>query len=405
MRWLLTACALYALAGPCWATTHIVLPDGTGDFATIQAAIDAAVDGDIIELTNGTFTGPGNRDIDYHGKGITVRSQAGDPEQCLIDCQGSPSEPHRGLLFNTHEDSGSVLEGVTITNGRSPTSDDGGGVKCIRVSPVFRNCILRSNSADGMGGGMSIYQGTPSLIGCEFVDNTVDHLEGGGLYCESTDILLNACVFSRNSANFGAAVSARASVTHFRDCVFLNNTAITGGGLILSGNTATLSGCTLVGNSASAGGAISCEDQADVELSHCTFHANRGNGEAVHVFGGSHVLMENVIIAFSQGLTDAIFCSGPGANTVSLSCCDLYGNGGGDWDQECIHDQPGTDGNISEDPLFCDPASDDLTLDCASPCAPEHDPECGRIGAWPVGCGVSPAKRITWGALKQEFSR
>ena len=39
------------------AETYVVTPDGTGDFPTIQTAIDAAGDGDIIELTDGTFTG------------------------------------------------------------------------------------------------------------------------------------------------------------------------------------------------------------------------------------------------------------------------------------------------------------------------------------------------------------
>jgi hypothetical protein len=67
------------------ATTHVVRPDGGGDSPDIQAAIDAATDGDIVELTDGTFTGDGNRDIDYKGKALTVRSQSGNPEGCIID--------------------------------------------------------------------------------------------------------------------------------------------------------------------------------------------------------------------------------------------------------------------------------------------------------------------------------
>ena len=50
--------AILALASPAIATTYVV----PGDFSTIQAAIDAASDGDIIELLDGTFMGYGNRD-------------------------------------------------------------------------------------------------------------------------------------------------------------------------------------------------------------------------------------------------------------------------------------------------------------------------------------------------------
>ncbi len=81
------------LAVPVSATTYLVTPDGTGDYPTIQLAVDAVVDGDIIELTPGTFTGDGNRDVDYLGRAITIRSQSGDPAGCVIDCEGTASDP------------------------------------------------------------------------------------------------------------------------------------------------------------------------------------------------------------------------------------------------------------------------------------------------------------------------
>ena len=48
--------------------------------------------------------------------------------------------------------------------------------------------------------------------------------------------------------------------------------------------------------------------------------------------------------------------------------------------------QLGNNGNICADPLFCDPGSSNLRLQGGSPCAPEHNPDCGLIGPWPVGC-------------------
>jgi hypothetical protein len=85
---LLLTLGLATLSGA-GATTYLVRPDGTGDFPTIQAAVAASASGDVIELANGTFTGPGNRDVDYLSKLVTIRSQSGNPEACVIDCQGS----------------------------------------------------------------------------------------------------------------------------------------------------------------------------------------------------------------------------------------------------------------------------------------------------------------------------
>ena len=86
-------------------TTYVVRPDGTGDFPTIQAAIDSALDGDTIKLTDGTFRGEGNRNIHYWGKAITICGQSGDPSLCTIDCEGQT----RGFKFNCGESSAAVL--------------------------------------------------------------------------------------------------------------------------------------------------------------------------------------------------------------------------------------------------------------------------------------------------------
>jgi hypothetical protein len=91
-------------------------PDGSGYYPTIQAAIDDAFDGDIIELTDGIFTGEGNRDIDFHGRPVTVRSASGDPTTCIIDCEGNP-EVHRGFSFISGEGPASILDAITIRNG------------------------------------------------------------------------------------------------------------------------------------------------------------------------------------------------------------------------------------------------------------------------------------------------
>ncbi len=99
--------------------TFIVKPDGSGDYSTIQAAVDATSSGDTVELTDGTYTGEGNRNITYKGKAITVCSQSGDPETCIINVQGVEGSDNNGFRFISGESEASVLKGVTIKNGNA----------------------------------------------------------------------------------------------------------------------------------------------------------------------------------------------------------------------------------------------------------------------------------------------
>ena len=60
--------------------------------------MDAAAEGDTVLVGPGTYTGPGNRDIELSGKAIVVVSENG-PEETVIDCEGNPEDPHRGFCF------------------------------------------------------------------------------------------------------------------------------------------------------------------------------------------------------------------------------------------------------------------------------------------------------------------
>ena len=135
---------LSGISGTAGARMIYVDDDGPADFKNIQAAINTAKDGDTVIVADGTYSGYGNRDIDFNGKSITVRSTTG-PENCIIDCQGL------GRAFHFHNgEQDSHLEGFTITNGYT---ESGGGALVGGISSLttFTNCVFRGNSANRGG--------------------------------------------------------------------------------------------------------------------------------------------------------------------------------------------------------------------------------------------------------------
>ena len=143
-------------------------------FRTIQKAVDAAYDGVRVIVLDGTYTGQGNRDIDFKGKKILLRSQRG-PTNCVLNCEGTSSAPHRAFLFHTGEGSSSIVEGFTMKNGYAA---DGGAIWCSGASPAIRSCVIIGNTAQ-RGGGVFCTDASPSLDRCTIAGNSAS--TGGGL--------------------------------------------------------------------------------------------------------------------------------------------------------------------------------------------------------------------------------
>ncbi len=103
---------------PCIVTLS---PDGSGDYPTIQAAVDAVGTGMAIELLDGTYSGEGNHNVSFQGKAITIRSCSDDPLLCVVDCaeDGDPPVPQRGFFFWDHEGLDAKLRGLKIRNARA----------------------------------------------------------------------------------------------------------------------------------------------------------------------------------------------------------------------------------------------------------------------------------------------
>ena len=199
--------------------TTIRVPD---DFQTIQEAIDYAIDGDTVIVGDGTYTGTGNKNIDFKGKAITVRSENG-PANCIIDCELDG----RGFLFISGEDANSVLSGFTITNGYLPTLR-GGAIYCDSSSPTISNNVIVRNKAL-WGGGIYCGNSSPLILNNIIRGNTVmPYRYGGGIMCESNSApLICNNIISGNHAYYGGGLYCEESSPTVLNSTFAFNSAET----------------------------------------------------------------------------------------------------------------------------------------------------------------------------------
>lgn len=325
---------------------------------------------------------------------------------------------------------------------------DGGGVWSGDSSPTLVGCTFSGNTAERSGGGLYSNRSSCLLADCSFVANTA--VEGGAVHTQDlredphTSTELTGCAFYANSAGtYGGAVSCLynywppgAITNAVAFCSFFGNTAGAYGGAVHIDATANLNltECAFAGNSADiCGGGLSCTGESQAQLSGCSFTANTAHDGGA-VYGGdvsvwSSTFSENAAANaggslyfypvgapcghYSYEIQNCIIAFGVAAEAVyagswpsdwPVTCTNIYGNAGGDWTGAltlCY----GTDGNISEDPLFCGDEHPDepFALHANSPCAPDGNPECGLIGAWGVGCQATAVEEISWGALKAMF--
>ncbi|MHC4499936.1 MAG: LamG-like jellyroll fold domain-containing protein, partial [Planctomycetota bacterium] len=236
-------------------------------YPTIQAGIDAAGPGDAVIIAEGIYTDANNRDLDFGGKAITVRST--DPNNpavvaaTVIDCQSSA----RGFYFHSGETASSVLAGLTISNGYA---DNGGGVRCEGSSPTIRKCVFSGNAAESDGGGIGNEGCSPTVTGCVFTGNSAANSSGGGICnynCSS--LIVTNCVFTGNTAYWGGGIENWESSTIVTNCIFAGNTATVGGGIGNWEGSPTIVNCTFNGNSADYGGGIESFGDSNPDVSNC----------------------------------------------------------------------------------------------------------------------------------------
>ncbi|MFH1374557.1 MAG: right-handed parallel beta-helix repeat-containing protein [bacterium] len=332
-----------------------------GDSATIQAGINGASTGDTVLVADGTYTGVGNRDLDFMGKNIVLKSQNG-PEVTIIDCQGDSLDEHFGIILENGEDTTATIEGFTITNSYV-IEWKSGAIWMKDASATVRNCVVTGNHGKG------IYHDFALNRTFLLYDSKINNNSGTGFWSEAWITIVSGCEISFNG-QYGMNWSSWNKL-ELSDCLFEGN-ADDGLFIWTSGPDFHVYNCTFVGN----GNGMSYEWN----------FPKSGDGTA----GTSRVtcVIENCLFAYNDnaGLSSYHF-----PFSINVHCNNAYGNGTADYD---LHlDEPtDTANNISLHPLFCDTASGDYTIDAISPCAATSplNPCATLIGRYDVGCALVP---------------
>jgi ELWxxDGT repeat protein/predicted outer membrane repeat protein len=389
-----------------YVTRDLRVPE---DYGTIQAAIDAAIEGDVVVVENGTYIGVGNMNLDFHGKAITVKSENG-PEHTVIDCENSG----RAFYFHLAETPRSIIQGFTVKNGNATAGGVtdpgyGGGIYIGETSsPTILDCVFSNNTAIGSrGGGVSIKGVWTHITGCTFIENTA--LWGGGIYIEGEFTTIENSSFIGNRAigdGFGGAIyfDVEAKSCNINNSKFsLNQAGISGGAIRTMTDTSiaeqamNVSGSMFFQNQAGWGGAVSgyslmrfnncafwanktyttawaegdggaiAANVGNVEITNCTFYSNSAYDLGGAVQAKSATIINSIFSENSAGTGSDIYLSDTAISNVSHCVISDAANWPADKDKHIIN----------EDPLFVDPdgpddeignEDDDFRLDSRSPC-------------------------------------
>lgn len=304
---------------------------------------------------------------DFDADSSAFTSNVADSSGAGIHCEQPTAQPFiQYCTFTSNDGSDGRGGGLYCWESASPFVDqstfdgnsayEGGGIYCSGSSPVVTDCLLTGNTCTNHGAAVCTWGASlPSFTDCDFTLNVAAGSGGAMFSSISCDVVIGLCSFWENSAyNGGALYIVYGSDYQITDSSFYDNSAYRGGALSVDeGSAPLLSGVTMCGNSATT------------------------NGAGIWASDNASVTLEYSIISHSPS-GDAAYCVTGGS--VTATCCDVYGNVGGDW-TGCLSGQLGGD-NISQDPQYCDLDARDLRLQVGSPC----DAVCGLMGAFGTGC-------------------
>ena len=191
------ALGLSALLAPAAdaATTIVVAKDGSGNYTTVQAAVDAAAAGSTIKIKAGTYGE--NVTVPTTKRGLTILGATGNPANIVIAAghanwmskPGGGTYGTAGSATVTIAASDVTVENVTIANTYDPTAHSQGYAQAVALNADGDRQIYRGDRFTGLRtlAGLEVeatshyrqlFQGT-------YIEGDVDFIFGDSTRCST----------------------------------------------------------------------------------------------------------------------------------------------------------------------------------------------------------------------------
>ncbi len=316
-------------------------------FRTLQMGITTADPGDTVVAGSGAY------DPVVIGKPLTLIGRNGAES---TEIMGLPNA--RCVFVNSVVDT-VVVDGFTLRNGFPPNSSvspfgQGGGLLSVGSNVRIANCIVSRNGSTNSGGGLAFRDSSYfEIINTRISANSASQSGGGIVAIDAKGCKISNTVIDSNEAN------------------------LNGGGVFIYSSSVNptmnfeLKNCVIAGNTAHEGGTGIGVRRNSLSMLNCIVYANHAASPATSPSG--------------------VYVS---AGSLSLHCSDLYVNDQANLFAESISD---SSGNISLDPLFCDPTVGNFHISQCSPCVSTSN-GCGElIGSDSADCDSGcPPSSLTW---------
>jgi predicted outer membrane repeat protein len=332
----------------------------------------------------------------------------------IIDAEGKAS------VFQIYGIHNTALSNLLITGG---SSEHGGGIYCHNSDPLLQNLIIEANSAN-QGGGIYCFNSNPEIRDVSFINNMAD--DGGGIMLIDSHPELSNFLLSDNQAEDGGAIMCKYSNPSMNNINICNNSADNGGGIYFYFSNPTLHDVDIYQNHADSrggavyiyhsapvfinvkvfensadknGGGLFCSTSdpvfynmifrdnstqakgggiyctgSDLFLSNVTLTNNSAivEGGGIYSFRSSSSFIANSVL-WNNSPEEIYFSKGYTSNTLTISYSDIMGDTAGIIGNGGIINW--LEGNIAEDPLFCESGTDPCDLLEFSPCIDAGTPD------------------------------
>ena len=291
------------------------------DYAAIQAAIDAAADGDVIIVSPGRYV----ENIDFLGKGITVQST--NPEDNEIVAATIIDGNQAGSCVTIDNGRDCALRGFTITNGTAGAF--GGGIYCNCTTVLIAGNRIVNNHATYWGGGVAVFDSESVIMTDNTVSgNSAQNMGGGIILFNCRNILFEKNSINSNSSHLGAGMFVESTGVIAGNTISENvgvdhgQYSAKGAGIFLSGAIGLVADNVLFGNSASVGGAICALPAIDLTVARNVICGTIGNETlpCVYIGDGSDVAIAyNTLVGNRKSgvLIQSMWTSAVVSNTIA----------------------------------------------------------------------------------------